>query len=483
VDALAGEPITTFVLCVSGGDTAYFDAQAASPMWWRETVAGRDHRSYSKTMSIFGAIGEQGWDYPRRVMERAIAHGFRFIPSLRMNDAHYAQKVRPEDNPFTGQFRLEHPELVIRPESPYPEHRRSTTPHWFMDHALSFAHDEVRALRLAHAFEIIDRYAHDGFEMDWSRHFGYFRDEDVRPELLTEMVRSVRTRLRERERATGRTMTLIVRVAPSIAESLGLGFDVATWVREGLVDIIVPASWTRMTTFDLPIPEWKALVAGTDIQVHASPDTASPRGNITVEMFRGMASNYFQMGADGVYLFNLFCRGFPLDDSSLTMLRDAAAGPEALAGKDKLYCATHESCRADADLLFAPIRGADRPARVGIWIGDDLPAARAAGTLARATLRLRIAHAAPTDPIEVAVNGVRVDLSTARHECGDPSVDTMSWCWDRPHGLVGTPWYWLEVDLVDPRTLPRPGDNVVAVRSLTTGNRRVTDVDVLVRYR
>ena len=485
VNALEGAPITTYVLCVSDGDTTCFPAQYASPYWWRDTPAGRQHKSYVRTMEIFRRIGEEGWDYPCMVMARALALGFRFIPSMRMNDAHYAQKIRPEDNPFTGKFRLEHPEMVIRPESPYPEHRRSITPHWFVDHILSFAHDEVRALRLAHAFEIIDRYAHDGFEMDWTRHYGYFRDDDVRPGLITDMVRKVRAKLREREKATGRKMTFIVRVAPSIADSLALGFDVATWVREELVDVVVPASWTRTATFDMPMGEWAKLVAGTGIEVHASPDTMTVRGNVSLDMFRAIASNYWHMGADGIYFFNLFCRGFPLAEDSYAILRECSAGPEALVGRGKLYCATHESWRPDTDVLFARMRGPDRPARVGIYVGDDLAAAHAAGTLRQATLRLRIDHAMPSDPIEVALNGARVDLLAARREAGDPKAEAVGWCWDRPYGLLGNPWFWLEVDLdVLPGgpVLPRQGDNVVTVRSFATGNRRLTDVDIAVRY-
>lgn len=483
VNALAGLPITTFVFCLSNGDTCYFNSKVSSRMCWRETAAGRGNKSYARTVEIFDALEKNGWDYPAMVRQRALELGFRFIPSMRMNDAHYAQKVRPEDNPFTGKFRLEHPELTIRPGTPWPEHRRSTTPHWFMDHALSFAHEAVREFRLAAAFEIIDLYAHDGFEMDWTRHLGYFREDDVRPELITDMVRKVRAKLRAREREAGRRMELIVRVPASPAESLALGLDVATWAREGLVDTVVPSSATRMTSLDMPVHQWMSLVADAPsrVEVHASPDTLTPFGGIPLEVWRAAAANYLHMGADGVYFFNLFCLGFPFPEDALAMLRETAAGIKGLAGKNKRFLATHETWRQDTDKLFAPIPGPDRPARIGVYVGDDLAAEFAAGTLERATLRVRIDHAQPGDPIDIWLNGAPIDLSAARQTAGDSTQETMGWCHDRPHGLLGNPWFWLEVD-IPAAALPKAGDTTVTVRSRAPFNRRVTDVEIVARY-
>ena len=242
-------------------------------------------------------------DLPYKIRQRAVEKGFGFVPSMRMNDAHFAQATPPEKNPMAGEFRLKHRELAIKPEAAWPADYR--------DFALDFTHEEVRQFRLDHAYEIIDRYAHDGFEMDWTRHYRYFPEGAERPDLITEMVRQVRRRMDLHESRLGRKLPLIVRVAPSLKENMRLGLDVAAWIRESLVEAVVPSSTSRYIAFDMPIPEWMELVAGTPVEVHASPDTTVPEGNASLEMYRAAAANYYAMGADGIYFFNLAQRASP----------------------------------------------------------------------------------------------------------------------------------------------------------------------------
>jgi hypothetical protein len=63
----------------------------------------------------------------------------------------------------------------------------------------------------------------------------------------------------------------------------------------------------------MPIREWAELVEGTPVEIHASPDSAAPRGNAqaTLEMYRAAASNYHSQGAHGFYFFNMHCRYEP----------------------------------------------------------------------------------------------------------------------------------------------------------------------------
>jgi len=484
VDVLLGTPVTTLALCVCYSDLVTYPSRVASMYGWRDTPSNHTSPFYRRVHEFFRQVRERGWDIPRMVMERAREKGMEFIPSMRMNDGHFAQKVPPQEHPLTGEFWMQHRELTVNPEASWPADHR--------EFLLDFRHAAVREFRLANAFEIIDRYGALGFEMDWTRHPTFFRRGREQPELLTEMVRRVRARLDRGSGAGGARHALIVRVPASIEQCLGLGLDVARWVREGLVDFVVPSSPSRYISFDMPIREWRELVEGTGVEVHASPDSAAPRGDgqATLEMYRAAAANYYALGAHGIYLFNLFCRGYPLADDAYVIMRDVSC-PEALGRRDKLFMATLDNWRRETDTLPVALAGPHRPARIGLMVGDDLAAARSEGTLRRALLRARVDRVAPEDRFAVSLNGAQVTPAggvCAREPGRRAMIEwqsrTAAWTYER-RTLKG-PWAWVEADLR--AAPPRRGDNVVTVRLLgePASDRQfqpmLTDVDLAVSY-
>jgi uncharacterized lipoprotein YddW (UPF0748 family) len=483
VDVLIGTPVTTLVFCVIPSDCTNYPSEVAEMEGWRETPAHR-HGTYRRKFQLYRHVREQDWDIPRMVMERARQTGLSFVPSMRMNDAHFAQKISPQEHPLTGRFWLEHQDLTIGP---------AEFPSWGNPNVLDFRHAAVRDYKLALAGEAIDRYAADGFEMDWTRHYTFFKPGEEQPQLLTEMVRQVRARLDARGRAVGARLPLIMRVAASIAQNQQLGLDVVTWVREGMVDYLVPSSPNRYISADMPIAEWAALVRETPVEIHPSPDSAAPRGDgqATLPMYRAAASNYYAMGAHGFYLFNLFCRGFPLANEDYVLMRDVSH-PDALLGREKLFWADVHNWRADTDTLPVPLTDAQHPAHVGIWVGDDLTEARADTTLKRATLRLRVDSLEPDDRLEVALNGHGLDLRKA-HVAAPSQRDVIAfnasiptWTWERSV-LGSNPGIWFELDLEGDELLRR-GDNRVEVRRVgptaapTVPTPRLINVDLKVDY-
>jgi len=293
VDILAGTPVTSLVFCVSYTWWCNFPSQLNPMPGWRDVPLIHTSPLYRNEFRLYRQVREAGWDIPKMVQDRAKELGLEFIPSMRMQDAHFTQKVHPREHPMTGRFWLEHEDLVIGPGEPGP---------WGdAQYLLDFRHDVIREHILKTALEIIDRYAVDGFEMDWTRHLAFFRRGCERPELLTDLVRRVRRRLDERGSREGRRLPLLVRVAASVGESEKCGLDVTTWIREKLVDVIVPSSPSRYINFELPVGQWLELTRGTGIEVHPSPDSAAPvgMGAATPEMYQAAASNYYAMGADG----------------------------------------------------------------------------------------------------------------------------------------------------------------------------------------
>ena len=95
--------------------------------------------------------------------------------------------------------------------------------------------------------------------------------------------------------------------------------DVSAWAREGLVDWVSPCNFFVSVDFDLPVSDWKKLVAnsprpvrivpGADSGVAADdPATGKPvwRRLMTLAEYREWAHRMQTRGADGLYLFNLF---------------------------------------------------------------------------------------------------------------------------------------------------------------------------------
>ena len=467
VDVLIGTPVTSLVQCVSYGDVALFSSDVASMYGWREGKELEPTAENTRLHEIFQQVRERVVDIPYKTRQRALEKGFDFIPSMRMNDVQCARNTPPEASPLAGEFRLRHPELMVNPGAAWPGDS--------LDFALDYTHKEVREFRLDHANEIIDRYAHDGFEMDWTRHYRYFPPGKEQPDLITQMLRTVRRRMDLHESRLGRKLPLIVRVAPGLKENLRLGLDVRTWVKENLISVIVPSSGGPWMTFDMPVPEWMELVAGTPVEVHPAPEPAVPEGYATLEMYRAVAANYRAMGADGVYFNDLSRRGFPFPDDTYLILRDTAGDPDALSRRNKRFCATAENWRNDTDTLPVELRSVGQTATVGIMVGDEPGKARARGTLSRTRLRIRLDSCISMEGLDVTLNGRPVDLTSAAVSTGKSRE--ISW-----GGNILGPWCVMETTLND--TFPRHGNNIVTVQA--TGENAagcfVTDVDLVMEY-
>lgn len=501
IDVLVGTPVTTYVLSVTYSDVLTYPSKVEEMFGWRETPSTRPDGSdawYQRVYEFYQYVRQQGWDIPRMAQERASAKGLEFIPSMRMNDAHFAQKVKPTEHPLTGRFWMEHQDLTINPQAKWPSTDRPGQTGYdrdrgYHDFVLDFRHPAVREYRMKMALEIVDRYGTEGFEMDWTRHYKFFRSGHEQPELITDMVREVRLHLDKRSGKRGRP-PLIARVAASVERNESIGLDVRTWVREKLIDYLVPSSPSRYMSFDMPIAEWVELTKGTGIKVHASPDSGSYRGygSATLEMYRAAAANYYAAGAEGVYLFNFNAqRGSPgpMPDDSYVIFRDVS-DPDALVRRDKLFQATLDNWRKDTDTLPVALSGPDRLARLGIAVGDDVVPALRSASLKDVLLRAHVVGLTHEDRFEIEFNGRPLDnLKTVipdDKEMAEWKNGIPTWTYEESlvkgiRGIKG-PWAWIEADLRE--TLPRRGDNIVTIRRLSGSNTPInlTDLDIRVRY-
>ena len=270
VGALADTPVKTFVYCVGmGGDLLYYNTRVASRVGWRKAPDETPGSLMEKRMENARVCLAAGADAVRTAGEAAKRLGLRFIPSLRMNDAHFM--ANPDQHSMTSEFWFKHRAEFTIKDSPL-----ALQPAY--GNLLDFTHAAVRQLRLDTVLEVLERNHDlvDGFELDFNRFQVFFpkgRAATGAP-LITELVRRVRARLDELALTEKRPMYLFVRVPPGVDDCTTAGLEIERWMNEGLVDLVSPAQIMTLAG-DMPIAE---LVApgkkewSTDLSLALSAD-------------------------------------------------------------------------------------------------------------------------------------------------------------------------------------------------------------------
>ena len=265
------------------------------------------------------SLADSGHNPPRIIVDECRRRGMRAFVSLRMNDIHDGQHPRGTlPNPELPTFKRLNPDWLV-PDLD-----------WWS--ALNFEVAPVRELKLRVIEEFFDRWDFDGIELDWLRHTLYFPRglEREKGQYLTEFMRAVRRSLKQRAAGRGRPIEIAVRVPERVEWCLEGGFEVPTWVREGLVDILILG---QGLTECRGLPGFRELMGGRRLPIYPS---LYPFGNgypmYPDEAIRGSAANLWRDGADGLYTFNWFFYG----NWRSRLLREIS-DPDLLRHKDKRY--------------------------------------------------------------------------------------------------------------------------------------------------
>ncbi len=314
--------------------------------------------------------------------------------SVRINDIHDA--FIPDE---MAEFKVRHPEWLIG------EHKYGDVTNFKT--SLNFAVPEVRELKFKVIEELFQKYDFDGLEIDFLRSAPYFMPgtESKNAHLLTEMLQQVREHLTKRGRQRGRPIRLAVRVDESL-RSCGLnGFEAATWINKGLVDIVTLGSGVM----DIEVEEFRKLAVDKGVHVYPClygwPSKYNP---IPAELAAGLALNYHAQGADGIYLFNWFPH---------TKNNSENTGPY-MAGLLQQIGDTKELRSGQRKLMFAADRGRPQRAYQYNWLHCVLPESLPADNPLEAnirvfakfsegtklTLQLQVEELQPDDDVAVTLN-------------------------------------------------------------------------------
>ncbi|MAE66947.1 MAG: hypothetical protein CMJ18_22030 [Phycisphaeraceae bacterium] len=422
VNQLVGTQVSVFIQSVNhGNDQFLYDTKVAQVYDGRHVPGGKfEQDNFRKWALNVRSLLDRDLDPLALWAERTHELGMQFWPSMRMNDIHNDWVDRRPS--IRSEWQKQNPHLMIGEDVPDVyvkcyEHRFS----WAMD----FAHEQVRRRKFALIDEMCAERDVDGFEMDFLSHPMYFRNghEQEGMPLLNDFMRRVRSRLDEIGRHKGRKLTLLARVGPTFSECEQVGMDVRTWIREGLVDVLQPMSRSCLD-MNADVAGFVEAAQGTAVEVAGGIEYYVQDyggGKITrasIEMMRGAAASFWRQGAGSIYLFNFDChalnRFHPMAPIERQMLEQIGS-PQTLCAKDKHYFITR-----DAQGL-SPDAGGQMPLPVNLTepgvaklltfnVGDDLDAARRAGTLRSVTLALTF-NAPPAGRVAVTLNGRRLPES------------------------------------------------------------------------
>jgi len=301
VDQYAGTKVSHLFLCPNAMK-ASFASTVFDPIWRIDGQEIPENEPFARTwIDNARLLDERGLDPYAIWIARCREKGISPWLSMRMNDVHNADNIKSY---IHDSFWMKHPEYWRVPGS---------TGSW-VDRAFDYGIPEVRDRHMRFIRELLERYDPDGLELDWMR-FGYhFKPghEAEGREILNQFMRDTRALIKQRTADRGHPIRLGARVPAHPDAAHGLGMDAKAWVREGLIDMLVPTPFWATTDFDIPVELWRerlgddakkiVLAPGGEILVRPHPGGKAIENDI--ESARGFAAGAWHRGADQIYLFN-----------------------------------------------------------------------------------------------------------------------------------------------------------------------------------
>ena len=207
---------------------------------------------------------------------------------------------------------------------------------------LDWRHAKVRAMIAGPMREMAFEYDVDGLGINFLRSVVQFGAPVTQDDLalMTQFIRDTRAMLDEAAQSRGvDRLMLAVRVPDRIEACNQYGMDVAAWIRDGLIDFVMPGQ-TNDIDFDAPVEPFAKLCQGTQCQllptigvsyhqdrpmtpqqrehVQATADASAQQDRIMPHSFEELcelAHGWYEKGAAGVSAFNFHHRP-PVDVAS-----------------------------------------------------------------------------------------------------------------------------------------------------------------------
>ena len=226
-----------------------------------------------------------------------------FIAGFRMNDRH---GYNPD---LFEKISKEHPEWIL---TDFPPSSGDPDPKSFKyGCALDYSVAGVRDWLFSIMQEVANRFDIDGIEFNFTRLpecFPKAKAEQCHA-IMTGFVRRVRAMLDETGEKKGRQLLLGVRVLQHLEGCKKMGFDVPTWIKERLIDYIVPGD-VGFTEFNAKYEEFVRIARAFDCYVYPQVQAGLGRSQRdpyqSPDQYRATLQNLYGAGADGFSTQNYF---------------------------------------------------------------------------------------------------------------------------------------------------------------------------------
>jgi hypothetical protein len=397
VDEVLGTSVDLLVLGLGYGDVYFHDSKVGR-------VVGDEKEVWEsfidwRIMRMVQVGREKGTDQVREVIRRGKATGLTVFPSLRLQDVATPRGER------CGWLRWRHEEAVCHGvnDPRWPNHQTE----WAYDFTNQLVWDEKKAM----VREMLVDYEADGIELDFMFFPLYFRMEETADNIPTmnRLVEEMRGMVDGIGEQQGRKIPIMARVHADEQANLDIGLDVATWVREGNVDMVVGSeeanlidtvmsnSWLPDVANRVGVPTYYRPARRIYDHRVGKPDT---------EMFRALSQTLHHHGWAGIF------DGYypwPFGEREYEILREIGY-PDAHARRNKRYALApregtmgEETTTPDRQIPVDLVEG--ETARIKIFVPDDLESAKADGELRKPILNIRFSFFCIEDEIEIRFNG------------------------------------------------------------------------------
>ena len=324
---------------------------SAKTMFWRTDKCPYDIRPHHQRMV---PMMDDGLMPVEVYIDECHKQGMEFLAGFRMNDRHGS-------NPqFFKKLCEEKPEWVLRDYKP-SAHGAPSESHEY-GCSVNYAVEGVRNWLFSLMEEVANRFDVDGIEFNFTRLAECFPKGEAEKShgIMTGFVRRVRRMLDEAREKRSRIMNLDhhdlqppvkrdrrlllgVRVPQQLQGCQKMGFDIPTWIEEGLVDYVAPSDF-GFTDFNEKYEDFVSLARGHDCYVYPQVQT---RLGIEADMemeparYRAAVRNSYAAGADGFSTQNYFFHWGPespdMYPAALNYLKELKSPQRIAASGDRHY--------------------------------------------------------------------------------------------------------------------------------------------------
>ncbi len=381
IHRFAGYKITDLLIDVSGQLSAI---PSKVMMWYGDKWMQKsengipvDYSDY-RYKDWYRIFIEHGVDALQVMLDQVKEDGMRPWISFRMNDCHF---------PFEETAFLRSDFFYYARDKGYMI--GSKHDYGYYGICFDYSQAEVRKLFLDYIEECLGKYDVFGVELDFVREvycFDYIHKKDC-ASIMNGFIREARAIVNAAGERYGHPIRLMIRVPRSIESALGFGFDCRTWVKEDLVDALVPTPRWACTDSGIPVGEWKTMIGDKEIAVFPGLEVLNLNQTITYpDQARGYAAAWFAEGGDGIYTYNYF--GYPSyrRDRDVWML-----DRESCVGKSRRFTVTWQDLcpagiepyrplpltvdeKAELELAIGAVNAGDRVDVTLAWKDGSMPA-------------------------------------------------------------------------------------------------------------